>query len=561
MSKPLNDDEVEKILQGKATSRPLGAILESIRSHFASIDPAEPNDELQRFVSVELLHASDTKDKKMLPALLNFAGTVVGKVLLTTTVAAASVGGAHATGIVEVPVIPEVATAVASVVADTAINIVEVIDVVVPVDIIADPEPVVAEPVVAEPATPEPVVPTTVTPEPVVTTTSTTTTEAPVPRFVLVAQTFDVLEVGTVTVEGNTDIGLTILATTFAQGWDVEVEQADLPGEASVSFRSGGDRVDFDALIVDDQLRVSVRDRRTDTRGDQFFDADGNPVDGNPVVDPTPIPASQTFDVLEVGTVTIGRGDDAQLAVLETTSTTGWAVSTDQAEEPGEVSVTFRNDDARVDFKASVEDGQLRIRVRDRRTDTRNEEFFDLQPVGTPNQATIDLDDSDDVDQDDDDTDVDQDDDDTDVDQDDDDQDSPDADEDQDDDDQDSPDADEDQDDDGQDSPDADEVSPLIVLRSMNVFDAGSVTFSTVVNGDSLSRIAVTSVAGTNGWSAEILSGNMKVRFENGDNRIDFEAIFNNGEVTINIRHRGTDQELDYQVQIVDGQLQIEAIS
>ena len=353
------------------------------------------------------------------------------------------------------------------------------------------------------------------------------------PRFVLVAQTFDVLEVGTVTVEGNTDIGLTILATTFAQGWDVEVEQADLPGEASVSFRSGGDRVDFDALIVDDQLRVSVRDRRTDTRGDQFFDADGNPVDGNPVVDPTPIPASQTFDVLEVGTVTIGRGDDAQLAVLETTSTTGWAVSTDQAEEPGEVSVTFRNDDARVDFKASVEDGQLRIRVRDRRTDTRNEEFFDLQPVGTPNQATIDLDDSDDVDQDDDDTDVDQDDDDTDV----------------------------DQDDDDQDSPDADEVSPLIVLRSMNVFDAGSVTFSTVVNGDSLSRIAVTSVAGTNGWSAEILSGNMKVRFENGDNRIDFEAIFNNGEVTINIRHRGTDQELDYQVQIVDGQLQIEAIS
>jgi hypothetical protein len=56
----------------------------------------------------------------MLPALINFAGTVVGKVLLTTTVAAASVGGAHATGLVEVPVIPEVATTIVNVVADTA---------------------------------------------------------------------------------------------------------------------------------------------------------------------------------------------------------------------------------------------------------------------------------------------------------------------------------------------------------------------------------------------------------------------------------------------------------
>ncbi|MEO2124779.1 MAG: hypothetical protein ABGX65_01055, partial [Acidimicrobiales bacterium] len=390
MSKPLNDDEVEKILQGKATSRPLGAILESIRNHFASIDPAEPNDDLQRFVSVELLHASDTKDRKMLPALINFAGTVVGKVLLTTTVAAASVGGAHATGLVEVPVIPEVATTIVNVVADTAISVVEVIDVVIPGNIIADPEPVVSEPVVTEPVTPEPVVPAPVNPEPVVTTTSTTTV-APAPRFVLAAQTFDVLEVGTVTVEGDSDAGLTILATTFAFGWDVEVEQTDLPGEVSVSFRSGDDRVDFDALIVDDQLRVSVRDRRTDTRGDQFFDADGNPVDGNPVVDPTPIPASQTFDVLEVGTVTIGRGDDAQLAVLETTTTTGWAVSIDQAEEPGEVSVTFRNNDDRVDFKASVEDGQLRIRVRDRRIDTRSEDFFDLQPVGTPREVTIEV--------------------------------------------------------------------------------------------------------------------------------------------------------------------------
>ncbi|MEO2125851.1 MAG: hypothetical protein ABGX65_06585, partial [Acidimicrobiales bacterium] len=108
---------------------------------------------------------------------------------------------------------------------------------------------------------------------------------------------------------------------------------------------------------------------------------------------------------------------------------------------------------------------------------------------------------------------------------------------------------------------DTDEVSPLIVLRSMDVFDAGSVTFSTVVNGDSLSRIAVTSAVGANGWSAEILSGNMKVRFENGDDRIDFEAFFEDGEVTIHIRHRGNDQELDYRIQMVDGLLQVEAIS
>ena len=97
-----------------------------------------------------------------------------------------------------------------------------------------------------------------------------------------------------------------------------------------------------------------------------------------------PAPAgSSTHAVLEAGSVTVAV-DGLSVSVVSADPSPGWTAEI-ETDEPGEAQVNFRNGDARVDFRAEIEDGQLRIRIRDRRTDTETETFPNSDdPAATP---------------------------------------------------------------------------------------------------------------------------------------------------------------------------------
>jgi len=69
--------------------------------------------------------------------------------------------------------------------------------------------------------------------------------------------------------------------------------------------------------------------------------------------------------VAEVGTVSITESG-GQLHVTDSTSIDGWTIHVERTDSI-EVEVSFRGADGRVDFKAELEHGEVRIRVRDRR--------------------------------------------------------------------------------------------------------------------------------------------------------------------------------------------------
>ena len=202
-------------------------------------------------------------------SLSTIAGTVAGKVLIGASVAAASVSGAHAAGVVEVPVLPDVGDP-ANEVAAGELDV----DSTIEVD--------------AADSSDERSSSNSSTTSTSSTTTSTTTTSTVPDRnsspsvpggttFVVAPRTFDVLDAGTVTIQGDSTTGLVVVSADPATGWTTEIENDEL-GEAGVNFRNGGDRVDFRAEFEDGQLRIRIRDRRTDTRNEFWFDRDGNAI-------------------------------------------------------------------------------------------------------------------------------------------------------------------------------------------------------------------------------------------------------------------------------------------
>jgi hypothetical protein len=112
MSDHLNDEAVEALLSGHERDQPLGALLASIADHYGTIEPAAPGPELAAFIStggtddvaVVDLGARRRRKGAIIAAV---TGTVIGKVLIGVSVAAASVAGMQASGIVDVPMLPD----------------------------------------------------------------------------------------------------------------------------------------------------------------------------------------------------------------------------------------------------------------------------------------------------------------------------------------------------------------------------------------------------------------------------------------------------------------------
>ncbi len=206
--------------------------------------------------------------------LTTLAGTALGKTLIGASVAIAATSGAQLGGAIDV--VPG---------ADTSTSI-ETVEAALPSISSSTSESTSATdssttvPSTTAPSTtvPSTTVPSTTVPSTTVPSTTVPSTTAPSDPTVApaspVVSTHPVLDAGSVTisVDGHDVVVIDVQAN---DGWNPEIENEPL--EAGVNFRNGSDRVDFRAEIEDGQLRIRVRDRRTDDVTETVGSADDSP--------------------------------------------------------------------------------------------------------------------------------------------------------------------------------------------------------------------------------------------------------------------------------------------
>jgi hypothetical protein len=79
--------------------------------------------------------------------------------------------------------------------------------------------------------------------------------------------------------------------------------------------------------------------------------------------------------VADAGTADVMVSDGVPVLVAADPAP-GWRVVEEVPDEPYELDLSYRRGDERVDLTVEIEDGELRIRTRDRRTDTRTESYL-----------------------------------------------------------------------------------------------------------------------------------------------------------------------------------------
>jgi hypothetical protein len=83
-------------------------------------------------------------------------------------------------------------------------------------------------------------------------------------------------------------------------------------------------------------------------------------------------PAGTDIAVIDAGSATVDIVDGA-LTLIGATPAAGWRVVEETAEGPGEIELSYRRGDDRVDLRVEISDGTIRARIRDRRTGERFE--------------------------------------------------------------------------------------------------------------------------------------------------------------------------------------------
>ncbi len=126
----LSDEQLAALLEGRSAGidgHPVADALGRAREQLAAEPVPTPGAALSEFLGVgrvtepiprstqaaDVIDVTDEVDPtpRRIPVLTSitaFIGTLSGKVLVGTTVAAASIGGAHATGVVDIPLLPDV---------------------------------------------------------------------------------------------------------------------------------------------------------------------------------------------------------------------------------------------------------------------------------------------------------------------------------------------------------------------------------------------------------------------------------------------------------------------
>jgi hypothetical protein len=191
---------------------------------------------------------------------------------------------------------------------------------------------------------------------------------------------YEVGDAGTVTVTSDGS-ALSIVAVDAAAGWAAEVEVAT-GREVEADFRNGTRRIQFNAELEDGQIKVRVRERADDGGGSTTTTSPTDTTSPTSTTMPTSTTSSTsttappagddrgaavTYEAGDGGAVTISSAG-AVLTVVSVDPATGWSTEI-EVSSGREVEVDFRNGTRRIQFYAELEDGEVRIRVRDRMDD------------------------------------------------------------------------------------------------------------------------------------------------------------------------------------------------
>jgi hypothetical protein len=195
--------------------------------------------------------------------------------------------------------------------------------------------------------------------------TSTTTTTSPSTDTGSTA-TYRADNAGSVTITSNGS-SLTIVSVSPTAGWTYEIEVAS-GREVEVDFRNGSRRIQFDAELEDGRVDIRVRESIDDNGGSTTTTTTMPTTTTTvpPTTSTTTPPTGDTtvtYDAGEGGTVTIAS-NGSTLTIVSVNPAAGWAPEVEIV-TGREVEVDFRNDSRRIQFDAELEDGQVRIRVRE----------------------------------------------------------------------------------------------------------------------------------------------------------------------------------------------------
>ena len=110
----LSETDIEAVLAGDQTAGPdaLHDLISGLRERFEASTDVPVGAALAEFIDVVDLtttstHTESRRNRKMITGIGTFIATTTGKIVLGTTVAAASMGAAHAVDMVEMPGLPE----------------------------------------------------------------------------------------------------------------------------------------------------------------------------------------------------------------------------------------------------------------------------------------------------------------------------------------------------------------------------------------------------------------------------------------------------------------------
>lgn len=180
---------------------------------------------------------------------------------------------------------------------------------------------------------------------------------------------YEVGDAGTVTISSDGSM-LSIVDIETAVGWTAEIEVA-VGREVEADFRNSTLRIQFNAELEDGEIRVRVRERTDDGNGDDMESTTTTSIPSSTTTSTAPSDShgtfSATFNAGAAGTVVIAS-DGSNLTIVSVNTVPGWSTEVEVL-SGREVELDFRNDGRRIQFKAELEDGEIRIRVRDRLVD------------------------------------------------------------------------------------------------------------------------------------------------------------------------------------------------
>jgi hypothetical protein len=212
-------------------------------------------------------------------------------------------------------------------------------------------------------------------------TSTTSTTAAQASGAGTGTQTYQADAAGLVTVD-QAGASLSISEVTPNSGWSSEVESGT-GREVEVKFVNGNQRIDFQAELEDGSVKTRVRSRPLDESGN----------DDRTLFEPSG--ATMSFDAGEAGTVHIGVADGS-LTLESANPNAGWGVADIEIEGTREITVEFSNGTLEIEFKAEMEDGLVKSRVRTELLDTSGRDVSNDDPEGDDAEDGSDSDDGED---------------------------------------------------------------------------------------------------------------------------------------------------------------------